>query len=76
MTDRKRYPLEAAFGRILSPFEQFLRRTTSGGIILVATTLLALALASGLGADTYNRFWERHLSVARACGKVPWGEAE
>lgn len=63
MTNRRRYSLEAAFGRILSPFEQFLRRTTSGGIVLVATTLLALALASGLGAEAYDRFWDRHLAI-------------
>lgn len=64
MTDRSRYPLEAAFGRILSPFEQFLRRTTAGGIVLIATTLLALALATWLGADPFNRFWDQHLSIS------------
>ena len=45
-----RYPLEPLFGRILSPFEQFLRRTTAGGIVLTATTALTLVLASALGA--------------------------
>ena len=31
------YPLERFFGRIRSPFEQFLRRTTAGGIVLPET---------------------------------------
>jgi Na+:H+ antiporter, NhaA family len=53
------YPLEALFGRIRSPFEQFLRRTTAGGIVLVATTALALALASAFGHDAFAAIWER-----------------
>ena len=45
------YPLEPLFGRILSPFEQFLRRTTAGGVVLISTTGIALALATAFGAD-------------------------
>ena len=56
MTKDARYPLEPLFGRILSPFEQFLRRTTAGGIVLIATTIVALALAMILGADAIHRF--------------------
>jgi NhaA family Na+:H+ antiporter len=59
-----RYPLEPLFGRILSPFEQFLRRTTAGGIVLVATTALALTLATLLGADAMHRFTEQPLGLA------------
>jgi NhaA family Na+:H+ antiporter len=58
------YPLELLFGRILSPFERFLRRTTAGGIILVATTAIALALAMLVGGDTVARIWETPLAVA------------
>jgi Na+:H+ antiporter, NhaA family len=43
------YFFENFFGRILSPFERFLRRTTAGGIILLAATAIALTLAN-LGA--------------------------
>ena len=49
-----RYPLEPLFGRILSPFEQFLRRTTAGGIVLTATTALTLLLASVFGAGVIH----------------------
>lgn len=59
-----RYPLESLFGRILSPFEQFLRRTTAGGIVLMTTTLIALALATTLGADAINHFWARSLALS------------
>lgn len=42
--------LEDIFGRILSPFERFLKQTTAGGIILMIAALASLALAnSGAG---------------------------
>jgi Na+:H+ antiporter, NhaA family len=59
-----RYPLELLFGRILSPFEQFLRRTTAGGIVLVASTAAALALATLFGAEAMNRFTEQRLGLS------------
>lgn len=62
--ESNRYPLESLFGRILSPFEQFLHRTTAGGIVLMTTTVIALALATTLGADTINHFWARSLSLS------------
>lgn len=58
-----RYPLESLFGRIISPFEQFLRRTTAGGIVLITTTVIALVLASIVGADAIHDFWGRPLAV-------------
>ena len=60
----KTYPLEPLFGRILSPFEQFLRRTTAGGIVLIATTVVALALATVFGADAMHRFTEQPLGFS------------
>lgn len=59
-----RYPLESLFGRILTPFEQFLRRTTAGGVVLVATTALAFGLAATLGADTMNAFWRQTFTLS------------
>jgi NhaA family Na+:H+ antiporter len=64
VTKDARYPLEPLFGRILSPFEQFLRRTTAGGIVLIATTIVALALAMILGADAIHRFTEQPVGLA------------
>lgn len=62
--ENHRYPLESLFGRIASPFEQFLRRTTAGGIVLMTTTVIALALATSLGADAINQFWARSLALS------------
>jgi len=62
--DDERYPLEPLFGRILSPFEQFLRRTTAGGIVLVATTAIALTLATVIGAEAIRRFMEQPLGLS------------
>jgi Na+:H+ antiporter, NhaA family len=59
-----RYPLEPLFGRILSPFEQFLRRTTAGGAVLMATTAIALTFATVIGADAMHRFMEQPLAVS------------
>jgi NhaA family Na+:H+ antiporter len=64
--DQPHYPLEALFGRILSPFEQFLRRTTAGGIVLVATTIVALGLATAVGADAIQRFTEQPFALSAA----------
>jgi len=57
------YPLELLFGRILTPFEEFLRRTTAGGLVLMGTTVVTLAFAATLGADAMHHFWETPLAV-------------
>ncbi len=59
----RQYPLEPLFGRILSPFERFIQRTTAGGIVLVATTLLTLLVANSPWGAAYLHFWEQPLSV-------------
>jgi NhaA family Na+:H+ antiporter len=58
------YPLEPLFGRILSPFEHFLHRTTAGGIVLLAATATALALASIFGADALHHVIEQPVGVS------------
>lgn len=64
MTVIRPYPLESLFGRVLSPFERFLRRTTAGGIILVATTFVALVLATALGSHAAHEFWARPIAIS------------
>jgi NhaA family Na+:H+ antiporter len=64
-----RYPLEPLFGRMLSPFERFLRRTTAGGIVLVATTAIALTLASVFGADAMHRLAEHPFGVSAGAAR-------
>ena len=64
MTAAARRFFEWLFERVLSPFERFLRRTTAGGIVLLATTLLALILSSMLGADAVGGFWSQELALS------------
>jgi NhaA family Na+:H+ antiporter len=58
------YPLEPLFERILTPFEHFLNRATSGGIVLIGATLLTLVLANSPWGDAIHHFWEQPLGVA------------
>jgi NhaA family Na+:H+ antiporter len=58
MTSDNRYPLERLFGSVLSPFERFLRRTTAGGIVLIATTVLTLILANTAWGESIRHLWE------------------
>lgn len=59
-----RYPLEEAFGRIFTPFERFLRRTTAGGIILIGTTLITLLIANSPWGVAFHHLWERSLALS------------
>lgn len=53
------YPLERLFGTVLSPFERFLRQATAGGIVLVVTTALTLAIANSPLGEPFHHFWEQ-----------------
>ncbi len=59
----KQYPLELFFGKIISPFEHFLRQTTAGGIVLMGMTLLTLIVASSPWGDVYRHLWETPLRI-------------
>ena len=59
-----RYPLESLFGRILSPFDRFLHRTTAGGIVLIGATVLALVLAAWLGDEAVHHFWDQPFELS------------
>jgi Na+:H+ antiporter, NhaA family len=64
MTDQK-FPLESLFGRILSPFEDFLHRTAAGGIVLLVATIAALVLATWLGEPAIHHAWDRTFAITR-----------
>lgn len=56
-------PLERTFERIATPFEEFIHRQSSSGLLLVATTLLALVLANSAAAHIYEELLHTHLSL-------------
>jgi NhaA family Na+:H+ antiporter len=49
--------------RALRPFQRFARTESSGGIVLLACTVLALAWANSPWAEGYRHLWETPLTV-------------
>jgi NhaA family Na+:H+ antiporter len=60
------YFLEPLFGRILSPFERFLKRTTAGGVILMGATVLTLILANSAWGPFFEHVWEMPVRIGMA----------
>jgi len=56
-------PWERAFDRVLTPFEEFIHRETTSGLLLMCAALLALLLANGPFAELYQRVIELPLAV-------------
>lgn len=57
------YPLEKMFCKVISPFEQFLKRTTAGGLVLIGTTILTLIVANLPIGPALHHLWESMISV-------------
>lgn len=53
----------APIDRILSPFQEFLHRQTSGGIILFICTILALVWANSPWSEVYFSAWQSKLTL-------------
>ena len=49
------YPWERQFDRLITPFEEFIHRQTTSGIVLMVTTLVALMIANSPLSDTYSQ---------------------
>ncbi|PIX03571.1 MAG: hypothetical protein COZ77_11070, partial [Gallionellales bacterium CG_4_8_14_3_um_filter_54_18] len=47
-------PWERAFDRVVTPFEEFIHRQTTSGLLLMSTALLALVLANSLFSESYE----------------------
>jgi len=59
-------PWEKSFDKILTPFEEFLHRQTTSGLLLIATAILALVLANSSLSGAYLH-WV-HTPVAISIG--------
>ncbi len=49
--------------RLLSPFQEFLRIEAAGGILLLATTAIALIWANSPWALSYHAFWDIQVTI-------------
>jgi NhaA family Na+:H+ antiporter len=56
-------PWERAFSSILTPFEEFIHRQTTSGLLLMGTAILALWLANGVLAEAYLHFIHTPMGV-------------
>ena len=57
-------PWEKAFDRILTPFEEFIHRQTTGGLVLMCTAILALLLANSPFAEIYHSILKTRVGVS------------
>lgn len=57
-------PLEHPLDRLLSPFDEFIHRQTSSGLLLMATTILALIVANTGLAQIYTHVLHLPLSLS------------
>ena len=56
-------PWEKSFDKILTPFEEFIHRQTTSGILLMVTALIALLLANGPLASHYEHLIHTLVSI-------------
>ena len=55
-------PWEKNFNRILTPFEEFIHRQTTSGLLLMATAVIALVIANGPLASLYTHLLHTAIS--------------
>ncbi|BDQ03177.1 Na+/H+ antiporter NhaA [Ignavibacterium sp.] len=58
INNEKKSPIE----KILSPIQEFMHAETSGGIILIICTIIALIWANSPFADSYHHLWHTYLT--------------
>jgi len=56
-------PWEKSFRRILTPFDEFLHRQTTSGLLLMGMAVLALILANGPFAEVYDDLLHTYFSI-------------
>lgn len=56
-------PWEKAFDSVLSPFEEFIHRQTTSGVLLMLCAVVALLIANSAFAEEYHHFLQSYLTV-------------
>lgn len=64
LTETQDTALERAFSRVLTPFEEFIHRETTGGLLLMACTIIALAVVNLGFLETYEHILQTPVSLA------------
>ncbi|HET9588458.1 MAG TPA: Na+/H+ antiporter NhaA [Anaerolineales bacterium] len=64
MAKKNRIPVDRTRAeRLLSPLQEFLHQEASSGILLLASTILALLWANSLWGESYYSFWGNRLTI-------------
>ncbi len=56
-------PWEKTFGRILTPFEEFIHHESAGSLLLIGCTVAALLLANSPLSGAYDRILHTHITI-------------
>ncbi|MBT4520668.1 MAG: Na+/H+ antiporter NhaA [Halieaceae bacterium] len=56
-------PWEKAFDRVLTPFEEFIHRQTTSGVLLMMCALAALLIANSPWGEQYHLLLAKHLTI-------------
>ncbi|MBB3061812.1 Na+/H+ antiporter NhaA [Microbulbifer rhizosphaerae] len=56
-------PLEGAFGRLVTPFEEFIHRQSSSGLLLITCAVIALIIANSPLQEGYEHLLELPVSL-------------
>ncbi len=49
---------------IINPISRFIGKSTTGGIVLFASAVLAIIVANSSWSEAYHHFWEHHIGFA------------
>ncbi len=63
-------PWERAFDRLLTPFEEFIHRQTTSGLLLMCTAIIALLLANSFLAEAYQHVLHTRLGIQLGSWKL------
>jgi NhaA family Na+:H+ antiporter len=63
MKQKRITPLKKPVQQVIGPFQEFVETKSSGGILLLGSTLAALIWANSPWADSYQHFWHTPLSI-------------
>ncbi len=73
MSDKESFyyaPWERAYQRIATPFEEFIHRQTTTGILLMVCAVIALIIANSSYVDAYNQLLHSKMAISIGSWKI------